>query len=165
MNQVHDRVRRLVEEPLTEMGYEVVRVNLSGSSRPILQIMAERIDGATMTVDDCTDISHTVSLLLDTEDPIAGAYALEVSSPGIDRPLTRPKDFERFAGFEVRMETRWPIEGRRRFRGRLKGLKDGLIAVATDKGDAEVPFEDVVKAQLVLTDELIAASAPDRRGN
>lgn len=163
MNQVHDKVRRLVEGPLTEMGYELVRVNLSGGSRPILQIMAEREDGAAMTVEDCTDISHTVSLLLDAEDPIAGAYALEVSSPGIDRPLTRPKDFERYAGFEVRLETRRPVDGRKRFRGRLKGLKDGIIAVATDKGDAEIPFDDVVKAQLVLNDELIAASTPERR--
>lgn len=162
MKQVHDRVRHLVEEPLTEMGYELVRVNLSGGSRPILQIMAERKDGAAMTVEDCTDISHTVSLLLDAEDPIAGAYALEVSSPGIDRPLTRPKDFERYAGFEVRMETRLPVDGRRRFRGRLKGLKDGIVAVATEKGDAEFPFDDVVKAQLVLNDELIAASMPER---
>lgn len=165
MNQIQDRVRGLVEGPLAEMGYEVVRVSLSGGSRPVLQIMAERKDGVAMTVEDCTDISHTVSLLLDAEDPIAGAYALEVSSPGIDRPLTRPKDFERFAGFEVRLETRLPVEGRRRFRGRLKGFRDGLVSVATDKGDAEVPFEDVVKAQLVLTDELIAASSPERRGS
>ncbi|MFM2129108.1 MAG: ribosome maturation factor RimP [Pseudomonadota bacterium] len=165
MIQVQDKVRRLVEGPLKDMGYELVRVSLSGGSRPVLQIMAEREDGTVMTVDDCSDISHTVSLLLDADDPIAGAYALEVSSPGIDRPLTRPKDFERYAGFEVRMETRLPIDGRRRFRGRLRGFKDGIVALATDKGDAEVPFEDVIKAQLVLTDELIAASTPDRRGN
>ena len=91
--------------------------------------------------------------------PIAGKYALEVSSPGIDRPLTRPKDFERFAGFEVRMETREQVNGRRRFRGRIKGLNDGIVAVATDDGEAEVPLDAVVKAQLVLTDDLIAATA------
>ena len=159
MNQVHDRVRHLIDGPLMEMGYDVVRVLLSGGSRPVLQIMAERRDDASMTVEDCSAISHTVSLLLDAEDPIAGKYALEVSSPGIDRPLTRPKDFERFAGFEVRLETREPVNGRRRFRGRIKGLNDGIVAVATDDGEAEVPLDAVVKAQLVLTDDLIAATA------
>lgn len=163
MTLVQDKVRGLVEGPLSDMGYELVRVSLSGGTRPVLQIMAERQDGAAMTVDDCTDISHTVSLLLDAEDPIVGAYSLEVSSPGIDRPLTRPKDFERYAGFEVRVETRLPVEGRKRFRGRLKGLKDGVVALSTDHGEAAVPFDEVVKAQLVLTDELIAAGAPGAR--
>jgi ribosome maturation factor RimP len=158
MNQVHDRVLHLIEGPLMEMGYEVVRVLLSGGSRPVLQIMAERKDEVAMTVEDCSEISHTVSLLLDAEDPIAGKYALEVSSPGIDRPLTRPKDFERFAGFEARMETRQPVNGRRRFRGRIKGVQDGIVRLATE-GEAEVPFDVVLKAQLVLTDDLIAAAA------
>lgn len=162
MIQVQDKVALLVEGPLQEMGYELVRVNLSGGSRPVLQVMAERADGAPMTVEDCTGISHTVSLLLDAEDPIAGAYSLEVSSPGIDRPLTRPKDFERFAGFEVRMETREPVAGQRRFRGRLKGLADNVVTVVTEHGEVAVPVEGVARARLVLTDELIAAMAPDR---
>ncbi|MQA64986.1 MAG: ribosome maturation factor RimP [Alphaproteobacteria bacterium] len=165
MSQVQDKVRHLIEGPLEEMGYELVRVSLSGGSRPVLQVMAERRDGAAMTVEDCTGISHTLSLLLDADDPLAGSYALEVSSPGIDRPLTRPKDFERYAGFVVRLETRQPVDGRRRFRGRLKGLKDGIVSVATDDGDAAVPLDAVVKAQLVLTDDLIAAGAPVRRTN
>jgi len=163
MIQVQDRVARLVEGPLEEMGYELVRVNLSGGSRPVLQVMAERADGAPMTVEDCTGISHTVSLLLDAEDPIAGAYALEVSSPGIDRPLTRARDFERYAGFELRMETRELVQGRRRFRGRLKGIAQGQVTVVTDEGEVTVPFEGVAKARLVLNDELIAAAAPDRK--
>jgi ribosome maturation factor RimP len=162
MNQVQDKVRHLIEGPLEEMGYELVRVSLSGGSRPVLQVMAERRDGAAMTVEDCTGISHTLSLLLDADDPLAGSYALEVSSPGIDRPLTRPKDFERYAGFVVRLETRQPVDGRRRFRGRLKGLKDGIVP---DNGDAAVPLDAVVKAQLVLTDDLIAAGAPVQRTN
>ncbi|MGE0650251.1 MAG: ribosome maturation factor RimP [Alphaproteobacteria bacterium] len=165
MNQVQDKVRHLIEGPLEEMGYELVRVSLSGGSRPVLQVMAERHDGAAMTVEDCTEISRTLSLLLDADDPIAGSYALEVSSPGIDRPLTRPKDFERYAGFVVRLETRTPVDGRRRFRGRLKGLKDGIVSVATDDGDAAVPLDAVMKAQLVLTDDLIAAGTPARRTN
>jgi ribosome maturation factor RimP len=165
MIQVQDRVARLVEGPLEEMGYELVRVNLSGGSRAVLQIMAERADGAAMTVQDCTSISHTVSLLLDAEDPIAGAYALEVSSPGIDRPLTRPKDFERYAGFEMRLETRQPVGGRKRFRGRLKGLRDGAVWIETDEGEALVALDAVAKAQLVLTDELIKAATALRSNN
>lgn len=163
MIQVQDKVALLVEGPLMEMGYELVRVNLSGGSKPVLQIMAERADGATMTVEDCSEISHTVSLLLDADDPIAGEYALEVSSPGIDRPLTRPKDFERFTGFEVRMETRELVEGRRRFRGRLLDFADGNATVATDRGEVLVPFDVIAKARLVLNDELLEAMAPDRK--
>lgn len=163
MIQVQDKVALLLEGPLTEMGYELVRVMLSGGSRPVLQVMAERVDGVAMTVEDCSEISHTVSLLLDAEDPIAGEYALEVSSPGIDRPLTRPKDFERFTGFEVRMETREPVEGRRRFRGRLVSFADGCATVATDHGEVTVPFEVITKARLVMSDELLAAMAPERK--
>jgi ribosome maturation factor RimP len=158
MIQIQDKVARLIEAPLQDMGYELVRISLSGGDRPILQIMAERAADGLMSVEDCTAISHTVSLLLDAEDPITSAYSLEVSSPGIDRPLTRPKDFERYAGFEVRMETREPVLGRRRFRGRLLGIADDNVSVSTEAGDAIVPFGAIAKAQLVLTDELIAAS-------
>lgn len=121
--------------------------------------MAERADGAPMTVDDCADISHAVSALLDVEDPIAGAYTLEVSSPGIDRPLTRLKDFERFAGFEAKLESRVSVDGRKRFKGRLGGVEDGEILIDTEQGAARVPFDTVLRAKLVLTDELIRASA------
>lgn len=158
MLQVKDRVAALITGPLEGMGYELVRVQLSGGDRPVLQIMAERADGAAMTVEDCADISHSVSALLDAEDPIAGAYTLEVSSPGIDRPLTRPQDFERFAGFEARIETQEPISGRRRFKGRLLGLEDGVVSLAVDADTVHLPIEAIAKARLVLTDELIAAS-------
>ena len=140
------------------MGYEIVRVQMSGGRRPVLQVMADRLDGAPMTVDDCADISRTVSGLLDVEDPISGAYHLEVSSPGIDRPLTRLKDFERFVGFEARIETKGLIDGRRRFRGILKEVVGDVVRVEIETGIVGVPYEGVLRAKLVLTDALIAAS-------
>lgn len=158
MQQVTDRVAALITGPLEGLGYELVRVQLSGGDRPVLQIMAERSDGAGMTVDDCADISRSVSALLDAEDPIAGAYTLEVSSPGIDRPLTRPRDFERFAGFDARIETHESIAGRRRFKGRLLGLEAGMVSLAVDEDTVRLPIEAIAKARLVLTDELIAAA-------
>jgi len=146
------------------MGYEVVRVQISGGQRAILQIMAERADGAPMTVEDCADISRSVSALLDVEDPIREAYTLEVSSPGIDRPLTRLKDFERFAGFEARLESRMAIDGRKRFKGMLKGVEDGLVCVDTEQGPARLEFDNILRAKLVLTDELIRASQEQQEG-
>ena len=146
------------------MGYEVVRVQISGGQRAILQIMAERADGAPMTVEDCADISRSVSALLDVEDPIREAYTLEVSSPGIDRPLTWLKDFERFAGFEARLESRMAIDGRKRFKGMLKGVEDGLVCIDTEQGAARLEFDNILRAKLVLTDELIRASQEQQEG-
>jgi ribosome maturation factor RimP len=151
------RVEALIVPSVEAMGYEVVRVQISGQARPTLQIMIERSDRATMTVEDCAEVSRAVSAILDVEDPVSVAYTLEVSSPGIDRPLTRPQHFERFAGFEARLETRVPIEGRKRFKGRLRGLDAGAVAIDTQEGPARIPFEDLTKAKLVLTDELIEA--------
>jgi len=156
---ITERIERIIEPSLTGLGYELVRVVLSGAQRPILQIMAERSDHAPMTVDDCALISRTLSALLDVEDPLDGTYTLEVSSPGIDRPLTRLKDFERFAGHEARIEMRWPIDGRKRFRGILLGVRSYLVRVKLEEGEAELPFPDISKAKLVLTDALIAASS------
>ncbi len=153
-----ERVERIISPALAEMGYEVVRVRFTGGSRRTLQIMAERRDRRAISVDDCAEISRVVSALLDVEDPIAGSYLLEVSSPGIDRPLVRPRDFERFAGFEARIELRYAIDGRRRFRGRLLGLADGMVCLATAQGEMRVPFDDIECAKLVLTDELLAAA-------
>jgi ribosome maturation factor RimP len=153
-----DRIQQIIAPSVEAMGYEIVRVQVSGTQRPTLQVMAERKDNAAMTVEDCADISRAVSALLDVEDPISSAYTLEISSPGIDRPLTRLKDFERFAGFEARIEARFPIDGRKRFRGILKGVEDGAIRIETDTGPASVPFDAVQRAKLILTDELIAAS-------
>ncbi len=109
-------VERLVGPPIEGLGYELVRVRLTGGGAPTLQIMAERRDRREMSVEDCAEISRLVSAVLDVEDPIAGSYTLEVSSPGLDRPLVRAGDYDRFAGSEVRVETRRPIAGRKRFR-------------------------------------------------
>jgi ribosome maturation factor RimP len=156
-------VESLIGESIAAMGYALVQVRMLGSGgQPTLQVMAERVDGAGMTVDDCAEVSHVVSALLDVEDPVSGAYMLEVSSPGIDRPLTRLEDFTRFAGYEAKLETRRMVAGRRRFRGRLAGVDGRYVNMAVPEGNGEkllqVPYEDIEKAKLVLTDELIQAS-------
>jgi ribosome maturation factor RimP len=153
-----DRIQRIIAPTVEDMGYDIVRVQLSGMQRPTLQIMAERRDDGSMTVEDCAEISRAVSAVLDVEDPIASAYTLEISSPGIDRPLTRLKDYERFAGFEARVETRFPIDGRKRFRGLLRGVADEAVQIETDTGMVAIPFADIQRGKLVLTDALVAAS-------
>lgn len=150
-------VEQLIAGPLQGLGYAIVRVLLSGDRRAKLQIMVERLDGAAITVDDCAAVSRETSAHLDVADPIHGAYVLEVSSPGIDRPLTRLDDFARFTGFEARIEMRLPVEGRRRFRGQLCGLDDEQVRLATEDGEILLPFADMIKAKLMLTEELIAA--------
>jgi ribosome maturation factor RimP len=152
-------VERLIAPSLNAAGYEIVRVAFVGGPNGALQIMIERSDRRALTVDDCADVSRTVSALLDVEDSIAGPYTLEVSSPGIDRPLTRPEDFTRFAGFEAKLETRAPIDGRKRFRGRLLGLEGDRVRIATLEGESLLPLQELQRAKLVLTDELIAATA------
>ena len=151
-------IAEIVEPALAAMGYRVIRVALGGGRRATLQIMAERIDDAPLTLDDCTLISHSVSALLDVADPIPGAYVLEISSPGIDRPLVRLDDYDRFSGFEARIELGAPVEGRKRFRGRLLGTAGGDIRLATDAGETRLPFDAVARAKLVITDDLISAS-------
>jgi ribosome maturation factor RimP len=147
----------MVEPSLEAMGYRVVRVVVTRGRRATLQVMAERRDDQPMTVDDCAQISNSVSALLDVADPIGGAYILEVSSPGIDRPLLRTEDYDRFNGFEAKIELARPIDGRKRFRGRLLGTSGGSLRLATDSGETELPLDAVAKAKLVLTDDLIAA--------
>ena len=153
-----ETIERLVKTPLQAEGFDIVRVIFSGEHRPNLQIMVERQDGAAVSVDDCARASRLVSAVLDVEDPVSGSYVLEVSSPGIDRPLTRLKDFDRFAGFEARVELRVPMDGRRRFRGRLLGVDQERIRLETEREEIELSFDDIQKAKLVLTDDLIAAS-------
>ncbi len=155
---LEQRIAGQIEPSLKAMGYDLVRVQLMGARTAVLQIMADRIDGETMTVEDCAAISRHVSALLDVEDPISGAYDLEVSSPGIDRPLVKLADFERFAGFEAKVETTAPIDGRRRFRGKVTGVQDNEIEMTLlDGAEVRVPYERIEKAKLVMTDELIAA--------
>jgi len=159
-------IARLIEPTLQAMGFELVRVQFGGGQhRPTLQIMAERIDRQPMAVEDCAEISRNLSALLDVEDPLPGSYLLEVSSPGIDRPLIRPADYERFAGFEARLETTAPIEGRKRFRGKLMGLAGDRVRLAEEGGELTLPLEQINKAKLLLTDALIEATAAGPKRN
>ena len=159
------RIEALIEPTVEDMGFEIVRIMVVGSKRPRLQIMAERKDGSGIDVEDCADISRAVSAVLDVEDPIKDAFTLEVSSPGIDRPLTRLKDYETWAGFDARVELGAGLVvdgehgGRKRFTGRLMGLgEDETIVLETEEGETfALPFDDVQRAKLLLTDELIAA--------
>jgi len=158
-----ETIADLIEPTLEAMGYELVRVMSTGGRTPTLQVMAERLDRAGMTVDDCADISRALSAILDVEDPIDGAYQLEVSSPGIDRPLTKPVDFERFAGFEARIEADRLIGGQRKFKGRLLGLENEAVRLALPEGERTIPLSSIRKAKLVLTDDLIAAAEAEGR--
>src|SRR5579862_971001 len=153
----------MIAPSLEAMGYSVVRVSFTGGRRPTLQIMAERRDDGAMTVDDCATVSHTVSALLDVADPIASSYMLEVSSPGIDRPLVRPSDYERFAGFEAKIELQRPLDGRRRFRGKLLGVADESVKLMVGLEMIMLPLPSIARAKLVLNDELIAATQPQNR--
>lgn len=165
MDRLHWLEER-VEPTLEAMGFAVVRIAVTGASgRRTLQVMAERADGSPVTVDDCEQISRTLSAIFDVEDPLPGTYDLEVSSTGIDRPLTRPKDFVTYAGYEARVDTKAPVAGRKRFRGRLKGLSpDGQVVIHQDEADVAIAMENVSTAKLVLTDELIAAAGPADQG-
>jgi ribosome maturation factor RimP len=152
-------IERLIGPSLDGMGFRLVRVSLGGGSRPVLQIMAEPRDGGAMTVDHCADISRVVSAILDVDDPIPGAYTLEVTSPGIDRPLVSRDDFRRFAGFEAKLELTRAVDGRKRFKGRIQPVDgDDRVTIADAAGSIAVPFADIAKAKLVLTEELLAAS-------
>jgi len=153
------RIAAIIEPALEGRGFRLVRVALSGREGKTLQVMAERPDGS-MTIEDCEAISREISALLDVNDPIAGAYRLEVSSPGIDRPLVRPSDFEDWAGHEAKIELTEPIDGRKRFRGTLEGFEDGEIRIDVDLGEAGrqvmgLPIGLVGEAKLVLTEDLI----------
>ena len=155
------KVARLVEPAIEDLGFRLVRVRLTGNT---LQIMAERPDG-TMTVGGCQDISRTISPLLDVNDPISGRYSLEVSSPGVDRPLVRPEDFELWAGFEAKIELVTPLAGRKRFRGMLEGFDDGevrLFIPPPEKGGEDIliglDITAIGDARLVMTDELLKAA-------
>src|SRR5207302_5075292 len=136
-----NEIARLIEPSLEAMGYRLVRVMQAGGlHRPTVQVMAERGDEAAMTVEDCAQISRSISALLDVADPIAGAYMLEVSSPGIDRPLVRPEDYDRFAGFEARIDLGEPLDGRKRFRGRLLGRAEQHVRLIGEAGEIRLPL-------------------------
>ena len=162
MEQTH-RVEELIAPSLEALGFELVRVRFGGPGRPTLQIMIERQDREALTVDDCASASKAISALLDVENPIGGAYNLEISSPGLDRPLTRIGDFERFAGFEAKIEVTVPVDGRKRLRGQVLGVENGNVQISRDEGSHSVPFETIKKAKLILTDEPISSAQPQKR--
>jgi ribosome maturation factor RimP len=157
-------IGRLVEPALEAMGYALVRVTLGPGRAPRLQVMMERRDGRPVGVDDCAAVSRELSALLDVADPIGGAYTLEVSSPGIDRPLTRRGDFTRFAGHEAQIELNEPVQGQRRFRGRIVGTEGEAVILAQPERTLSLPIGSIRRAKLVLTDELLATEAVQAGG-
>lgn len=169
------RIEAIITPTVEDLGFEIVRVQISGAQHPRMQIMAERADGTGIDVEDCATISRAVSAVLDVEDPIKNEFTLEVSSPGIDRPLTRLKDFETWAGFDAKIELGHGLTdveddsdpsnlGRKRYNGRLLGLDENdRILIETEDGDRfALPFDDVQRAKLLLTDELIAAATTEQ---
>ncbi len=157
------KIAGMISPQLNNLGYDLVRVAVLGRERPTVQIMADRVDGSQISVDDCERITHAVSAVLDVEDPLPGAWTLEVSSAGIDRPLTRVKDWVRFAGHQARVEMLMPLEGRRRFAGIVLGADEAHARLRLDDGsDVLLPLNDVRRAKLLLTDALIAATIPTR---
>jgi ribosome maturation factor RimP len=160
LTDLERRIAALVTPTIEGLGYELVRVLMAGGRDGRLQIMAERLDGAAMSVEDCAAISRSVSAVLDVEDPIPHGYELEVSSPGIDRPLTRRKDWTRWAGHVARLELSEPVDGRRRVKGVILGLEDDVARLRMDEGgEIAVPLAVVHRAKLVLTDALIEESS------
>ena len=144
-----------VFEPVIEQaGFKLVRLRMMGGASRTLQVMAERPDGS-MDVEGCTSLSHALLDFIEAEDPIEGDYEIEVSSPGIDRPLTRPTDFARWSGHEAKIELNAPVEGRRRFRATLLGLDGQDVMIRADNADVKFPFRAIANAKLVLTDKLI----------
>lgn len=156
-DQLASRIAELVRPTIEAMGFCLVRTQVLGHQRLRVQIMAERIDGSGMTIDDCADLSRALSAIIDVADPIAGPYVLEVSSPGIDRPLMRIEDYRRFAGFEARLELGRLIEGRRRLQGRLVSAEDDRVRIDVGGVVKEIAIADIRRAKLVLTDDLLAA--------
>jgi ribosome maturation factor RimP len=154
---------RLIEPEATALGFALVRVQLfGGKGDRTLQVMAERPDTRQLTIDDCAELSRRVSDRLDEEDPIDEEYRLEVSSPGIDRPLTRRQDYADWAGHEAKITVAPPIDGRKQFRGVIAGIDpEGVVAVDIGRDEhAFIPFDAIADAKLVLTDKLIAATQP-----
>lgn len=156
------RISEIIIPVIEGMGFELVRVRLMSGKSTTLQIMAEKPEGG-IEVDDCARISQAVSAILDVEDPILDEYTLEVSSPGIDRPLTRLKDFESFEGYEVKLETSEMIDGRRRFKGELAGVEGDEVLINVEEGTIGLKFDWLSDAKLVLTDELIREMLRQRK--
>lgn len=158
---LEQRIATLAQPVIEDLGFALHRIKITGDSgAQAVQVMAEDKTTKNLGVDDAAKISRALSAVFDVEDPINGAYRLEVSSPGIDRMLIEPEDFQSYKNFEVKIETLTPSEnGQKRFRGTLKGIKDNKILVTTDTGEVEIPHGTIAKAKLVLTEDLIKATA------
>jgi ribosome maturation factor RimP len=154
-------IARLIEPAIAAEGFDLVRVAMTGgTSDPTLQVMAERPDTRQLTLGDCETLSRAIDPILEDADPIEGGYRLEVSSPGIDRPLTRLKDYADWTGHEARLKLAREVEGAKQISGTIDSLDGETIAIVTPKGRREVAFADVASAKLLLTDKLIKATAP-----
>ncbi len=164
-------IAKIAEPVIEDLGYRLVRVRVSGKGNEEVQIMAEKPDGS-MTIEGCEAISRGLSPVLDVEDPVPGKYRLEISSPGIDRPLVRPSDFDNWAGHVAKIELNQPIDGRRRFRGKLEGFSDGEVRIFIKPADGAgddilvgLQFDMLASAKLVMTDELFNASRTANKAN
>ena len=152
---------KVIEPEVEALGYRLVRVAMiGGTSDPTLQVMAESPETRQLKLEDCERISRRLSEVLDEKDPIDGSYRLEVSSPGIDRPLTRRSDYMDWAGHEARLKLDETLAGAKQLSGTIKGIDQDIVLLATPKGDREIPFESIASAKLLLTDKLIQATAP-----
>ncbi len=158
------RMAEIITPVIEDMGFELVRVRLMSAKQTTLQIMADRPEGG-IEVDELALISQSVSAVLDVEDPILDEYTLEVSSPGIDRPLTRLKDFEMFEGYEAKIETGELIDGRRRFKGELAGVEGDEVLINVEEGTIGLKFDWLTDAKLVLTDDLIKEMLRQRKAS
>ena len=158
------RMAEIITPVIEDMGFELVRVRLMSGKSTTLQVMADRPDGG-IEVDELALISQSISAVMDVEDPILDEYTLEVSSPGIDRPLTRLKDFEMFEGYEAKIETGELIDGRRRFKGELAGVEDDEVLINVEEGTIGLKFDLLTDAKLVLTDDLIKEMLRQRKAS
>ena len=154
MSSLAEKVEAAITPSITDMGYTIVQVKFMDGKGQTLQVMAERADG-TISLDDCAAISRQISAVLDVEDIISTAYRLEVSSPGIDRPLVKRADYEAYIGHTAKIETALPVDGRKRFSGPLKAVSGNDVVITVDGKDHALPLIDIQAAKLVLTDKLI----------
>lgn len=159
---LEQKITKLITPVIDDLGYEVVQVRVLGTTKmQTLQILAEDPKTGLLDLKGCEVISRAISAHLDVEDPISSAYQLEVSSPGMDRPLTRLKDFSNFENFEASIETEIPSDnGQKKFRGRLKGINDNVISIETDEGLETIAFDNISKARLVVTEEILTLKNP-----
>jgi ribosome maturation factor RimP len=160
-----EKVTATIEPSLSALGYALVQIKLAeGARHKTLTVMAERADGQGMSFDDCTLISQTAGALLEVDDPITGAYDLEVCSPGVDRPLTRRDDFSRFAGQEAKIETMIPIDGRRRFRGIIERMENETITLKMPEGEVKIEFRNIRNAKLMASEALAGKLKKKKNG-